>query len=80
MVRREFSSMQILLNSAKYWIAGLAMLLVVRLENPHLPQSMSGTALLILSGGLVYFAVLFILRDSLCITYARKFRNGVRPH
>ena len=87
-VRKEFSFVRIVAGSVKYWIAGLVMLLVVKLEGMCLPASVvptwSGTAVMILSGGLVYFAVLFILRDSLCVDYGRlalqHFRNGVRPH
>ena len=62
-VRKELSPWKIVKSSAKYWIAGLVMLVPLYFENKYFAPSMLNTLIMIASGALVYAMVLFILRD-----------------
>ena len=62
-VRKELSPWKIVQSSAKYWIAGLVMLVPLYFENKYFAPSMLNTLIMIASGALVYAMVLFILRD-----------------
>ena len=62
-VRKELSPWKIVKSSAKYWLAGLVMLVPLYFENKYFAPSMLNTLIMIASGALVYAMVLFILRD-----------------
>lgn len=77
-MRKEISTKKVLYVSIHYWIAGLLMLFVLRLENVIFTASMLNTLLMVLSGSVVYFVVLLILRDTFFVenveTVLRKLR------
>ena len=70
-VRKELSIRRILKMMAHYLFAGICMLGILLLENRFMKVSILNTVLMVLSGGMVYFLVLFILKDVFFIDNAR---------
>jgi len=64
-IRTELSLFQIFKSSIKYLLASIVMSGVLLLESRHLSPSILNTMILVLSGIIIYFAVLLITRDSL---------------
>ena len=71
-IRKEISVGKILVCAWKYLIAGGLMLAVLILENTKLVPSILNTCIMVLSGGVVYFAVLLVLRDEFFMGYIKK--------
>lgn len=62
-LRNELSPRRVVLEGIPYFGAGSFMTLIVILIGSHLNPSLVNTALLVLSGIVVYFAVLFVIKD-----------------
>ena len=62
-VRKEFSVKRIFLLSKNYLIAGGLMFFVLQWENIMLFPSFLNTAIMMVSGACIYFAVLILLKD-----------------
>ena len=62
-VRKELSPTQILKEGWHYYIAGIVMVLVLIPMRSILKPSLINTGIMVLSGAVVYFAVLFTERD-----------------
>ncbi len=62
-IRKELSIGHIFKQSIKYLIACVVMLAVLLVESYYFPSSWIFTTIMIASGGMTYFLVLFILRD-----------------
>lgn len=71
-LRKELSLRKIAASSRNYLIAGIIMLSVLVLMSKKLAPSAASTFAMILSGALVYFVVLVILRDDFFTENARK--------
>lgn len=70
-VRKELSAWQIVKSSAKYWVAGLVMLVPLYFEGLYLPPTMLSTVIMIASGGAVYALVLLLLKDDFFLSNLR---------
>lgn len=70
-VRKELSPTKILQSSAKYWIAGLIMLIPLYFEGKYLSPSLLHTLIMIASGVIVYCLVLLLLKDDFLISNIR---------
>ena len=71
-IRKEISVGKILACAWKYLIAGGVMLAVLILENAKLAPSILNTCIMVISGGIVYFVVLLVLRDEFFMGYIKK--------
>ena len=77
-VRKELSLRRIALSSRKYLAAGIVMLFVLMVMGKKLAPSAVSTFTMILSGALVYFGVLVILRDEFFTENARKTLQALK--
>lgn len=71
-VRKEISVIKVLIGSWKYLVSGGVMLVVLLIENQKLAPSILNTACMVVSGGLVYFIMLFLLKDEFVWGYIKK--------
>ena len=71
-IRKEISVAKVITSAWKYLIAGGLMLVVLIFENQMLIPSIINTGIMVVSGGFVYFAVLFVLRDEFLLSYIKK--------
>lgn len=71
-VKDEISVAKVLVGAWKYLLAGGAMFCLLLLENQRFTPSILNTIVMVLSGGVVYFAVLFLLRDEFLMGYIKK--------
>lgn len=62
-VRKEIRPLQIFSLSWKYFLAGGVMLLGLQLANQHLSPSFIHSLIMMISGAVVYFVMLLLLRD-----------------
>ena len=69
-LRKDFSVVKIISSGIKYIFAGLVMFATLLSFNNKLPQSPLGTFAIIISGAVIYFGVILILRDEFFITNA----------
>ena len=67
LVRKEFSVKDVFANAMRYLIAGVIMLIVLIKLGNILTPTIIHTSVMILSGAIVYFALLFIFKDSFFI-------------
>jgi O-antigen/teichoic acid export membrane protein len=67
-VRKELSICKILRSSVKYWIAGIVMGVLLFFENRYFDPSIINTIIMITSGAIIYFVVLFALKDQFLIS------------
>ena len=72
LVRKELSPWQVLQEGTHYYIAGLVMALVLWLCGRVFSPSLLHTALLVLIGATVYFAVLLLEQDAFFIENTKK--------
>lgn len=71
-VRKEISIVKIFSCAWKYIFAALSMFAVLVIENQYLSPSILNTVFMVLSGGIIYFIVLFILKDEFVRGYIQK--------
>ena len=71
-IRKELSIMKIIASSQNYLIAGTIMLSAVLFLNSKLTPSIIHTFVMVLTGAVIYFAVLLIMRDRFFINYSMK--------
>ncbi len=71
-IRKELSIMKIIASSQNYLIAGTIMLSAVLFLNSKLTPSIIHTFIMVLTGAVIYFAVLLIMRDRFFINYSMK--------
>lgn len=64
MIRKDLSIVHILKQSGHYLVAGVVMLIVLAIENKIFTASIINTLIMIVTGGIVYFLLLLILRDN----------------
>ena len=77
LVRNELSWKYILQLSKNYILAGVAMLLIIKLVSMNMVASMLNTCILILIGAVVYVVVLIILRDTFLCNDVKKVVVGL---
>ncbi len=77
-VRRELSVKKILLSSLSYFFAGIVMLAVLLITGRFIKPSAAGTVILILTGSMVYFFILKIIRDDFYLAQKEKLWKKVR--
>lgn len=77
LVRKEFSVKTVLLSSWNYFTAGGIMLVLLIAFGKRLTPSIWHTAIMILSGAIVYFALLLIIRDSFFIDNMKNVMSKV---
>lgn len=63
LVRKELSVSRILKSCWKYLVSGIIMFIVVSLEGAILEPLARNTAIMVISGAIVYFLALFVLKD-----------------
>jgi len=71
-VRKEISITKVFLGAWKYLLAGFLMLALLIIENKYLSPSIIHTGLMIISGAVVYFMALIIMRDEFTMGYIKK--------
>lgn len=72
LIRNELSFTRIMAQSVKYLLAGACMLLVLFFENHYLSASVLHSCIMIFSGAIVYFVMLFILKDQFFFAYMKQ--------
>ncbi len=77
-VRNEFSVKKVFSLSWKYLIAGIVMLLLLKVENQYFSPSPIHTFLMIISGGIIYFLILVGLKDSFLRDNSKNLINQIR--
>jgi len=65
LVHKELSVYKILKTSSKYVIAGITMVAIIAVENKFLEPLAVSTIIMVASGAIIYFSVLFILKDDM---------------
>lgn len=71
-IRRELPPIKVLTLGIPYFIAGTAMAVGLYFLGEVQPATICGTAILVISGALIYFTVLVLLKDSFVIPYIKK--------
>ena len=71
-IRKEISVVNIIACAWKYFLAGGMMLFVLVLENQKLVPSILNTGIMVISGAMVYFGVLLMLKDEFLLGYIKK--------
>jgi len=72
LVRKELSMRTIAKRSGHYFAAGFGMLLLLVVENSKLSPSVLHTFIMICSGAVIYFILLFIMKDEFFIQNVEK--------
>jgi O-antigen/teichoic acid export membrane protein len=67
-VRKELNPLTILKEGIHYYISGTIMAILIFILEYYLIPSITNTAILVLSGGIIYFGVLFVLKDEFMIS------------
>lgn len=67
-VRKELSSLRVLREGVHYYIAGGAMVIVLFFIGKILSPSIIHTGILVVTGAVVYFIMLFVMRDEFLIS------------
>lgn len=68
-IRHELSIPSILKSSWKYLLAGILMYTLLFVENKFMPAKVLTTFVMILSGGIVYFSILILVKDEFFLHY-----------
>jgi len=71
-IRKEISFIKVISSSWKYILAGGVMLTLLIIEGGMLSSSIPNTICMIASGGVLYFLVLFLLKDEFMMEYIKK--------
>lgn len=77
-LRKEFNVVKIFMSGVKYIFAGLMMFVALSNFNYKMPLNPLGTMTIILSGALIYFGVLLIMRDGFFISNSVKTFNFIK--
>lgn len=77
-VRRELSVKRIIVMSKNYLIAGMVMFGVLWGENRILETSISGIAVMVISGAALYFVCLIVLRDEFFLGQVKQVLKKVK--
>lgn len=77
-LRKTFSVLKIISSGFSYLFAGVVMFATLRMFGNKLPSSPLGTIILIASGAVIYFGVLFVFRDEFFIFYSRRTINFIK--
>lgn len=72
LLRKEISPVQVLKEGIHYYIAGAVMAIVMIPFVTTLSPSLTHTVMLVMIGAIVYFAMLFIERDDLLVSNAKR--------
>ena len=79
-VKDQFNLKQIAKLVPRYFVASMMMLLLLKAEDMVLQPGIFNTMLMVVSGAVTYFVVLFILRDKFVFeafaTLKKKIRKG----
>ena len=70
-IKKELSIKKVFLCGTHYWIAGIAMLIVLLMENQYISPSIFHTGIMIGSGSIIYFIALCIMRDEFFLSNIR---------
>ena len=71
-VRKELSPLRVLKESVNYFLAGIVMVVALWTMGAALSSSLVNTLLMVACGMVIYFGVLFVLRDEFLISNAGK--------
>ena len=74
-VRTEFSAKEIIKSGKNYYISGIVMFAVLLFAGSKLQPSIMNTVLMIVGGGALYFAILFLLKDEFFIGNVQSVLN-----
>lgn len=77
-LRKELSISHIVSMSPKYLVSGAVMLALLLFESTRLNSSIINTCFMIISGMLVYFGMLFILRDHFFLSNSKAILEKIR--
>lgn len=75
-IRKELSVWEIFKPSIKYWISGVIMFMVTYFVTKKLSVSILSTMIEGMIGGLVYFSILFILKDHFFMAMINQVKVG----
>ncbi len=79
-VRDELNIKYILSSSIKYILSSIVMFIMLSITGKYLSPSIFNTSLLVFSGGMLYFIVLFIIKDSFFIEHLNKLLSFIRSY
>lgn len=77
-VRKEISFVRVAGSSWKYLLAGGGMLLLLKFENQYFAPSILHTAIMVVSGAVLYFVLLFLLQDDFFLGYVKKVLDKIK--
>lgn len=78
LIRKELSSLRIFRQSVKYLTAGAVMLALLFAESHALSASILHTFFMVVTGAIVYFVMLLVLRDEFFFRYLKMFMEKLR--
>lgn len=77
LVRKELSPIKIFVSCWRYLVAGIVMLVLIKIIGTNMASSIVNTMIMIAVGGTVYFAVLFMMRDDFFLGNTKSIINKV---
>lgn len=78
LVRDQISFTKVMKLSSTYLIAGMVMLLIISFTNNYLTPSIINTVILVISGAIIYFASLIIMKDQFVMDYIRALLDKIK--
>ncbi len=79
-VRKQLNLRKVLSFIPKYLISSLLMLMLLKLEEQYLPSSILSTLIMIVSGALLYFIVLIVLKDKLLLEFFSQIKTKMKEY
>lgn len=77
-VREQFSFIKVIILSTRYLIAGAVMLLIIIFANKYLTPSIFNTIILVVSGSIIYFACLILMKDQFVMDNIRALLDKIK--
>lgn len=78
-IKNDFEIKKIFCNSLNYIIAGFILFIILNIENSILSTSIFSSAIMIISGALIYFVSLIIMKDEFFCYYENKVLGRFFP-
>ncbi len=79
-VKAGYSLMPIFTSSAKYWLAGAGMFAALWFVKRYLPVNALSLVGMIIGGAVLYFLLLFLLRDAFLLQICKRMIGSLRFH
>lgn len=75
LVKEVFECRKIARSSVKYVVSGFIMFVILQIMSRILPSNFMGMVAAIIAGMIIYFGLLWFLKDDFFINYVRDFLN-----